>query len=44
MTSTIYAQFAGDRQRELLTAARDYRRARQARGRQAHGRRGQCDR
>ncbi|MGH3681106.1 MAG: hypothetical protein ACRDT2_12795 [Natronosporangium sp.] len=42
MTSTIYAQFAGDRQRELLTAARDYRRARQARSRRADRRHGQC--
>lgn len=44
MTSTIYAQFATARQRELLTAARDYRRARLARSRRADGRHGPCDR
>lgn len=44
MTSTIYAQFAGERQRELLTAARDYRRARLARSRTSRGGPGQCDR
>lgn len=39
MTSMIYEQLAGDRQRELIALADEYRRTRRARGLAPAGRR-----
>lgn len=39
MTSTIYAQFGRDRQRQLFADAEEYRQARQARTGSRHRRR-----